>query len=189
MKHTKTRSHIQTQLHTQYTHIEGALHEEMSRFHPPSQNQTGLGSGVWQIVFLSAKVQTSKNLPMCGKCLSISTLSLRPSPLVNSCHSPSSLCVYLKLIWLQPNCPFLKFARKTWIPGLSPSQAELNTAPKGTEECVTTTLMSQGSEMLPREQQLKIQISATDGAPNRKHIVTRILEGRKNDDLKLMAKL
>ncbi len=34
------------------------------------------------------------------------------------------------------------------VPGLSPSEAELNTAPTGLEECFTGTLTSQSSQML-----------------------------------------
>lgn len=86
-KHTKTK------LCTHSSHTwEGGLHEEMSRFHPQSQNQTGLGSGVWGLAdcFLNCKganVQKFANVwKMSPHLNTVST----PFPLVNSCHSPSA---------------------------------------------------------------------------------------------------
>lgn len=106
----------------------------MSKFHLQSQNQTGLGSGR----LLSAKVQTSKDLPMCAKRLPIWTqpLSVTPFPLVNTAFRliclPLARLTFLSLFFNVTKVKFLAF----------PSQAEPNTAPTGFEECVTMTLVS-----------------------------------------------
>jgi len=62
----------------------------MSKFHLHSQNQTGSGSGVCQIVFLSAKVQTSEKLAAVWKMSPhLNTVSI-PFPLVSYYQSPSA---------------------------------------------------------------------------------------------------
>lgn len=77
--------------HTVHKHRGGPCMRKWVGFTPRVKTKQGRGLGVWQIVFLSAKVQTSRNLPKCGKCLPISTLSLPSCPPCQFLrHSPSA---------------------------------------------------------------------------------------------------
>lgn len=85
-----TQSNTIAHTHTRYTQSTRCAwgNEKVS---PPEWKPNRVGVWDCQIVFLSAKVQTSKNLPMWGKCLPISTQRLSPlPPLVDSYHSPSA---------------------------------------------------------------------------------------------------
>lgn len=128
--------------HTQYTQSTRCAWGN-ERVSPPEWKPNRVGVWDGQIVFLSAKVQTSKNLPMWGKCLPISTQRLSPLPPLSIPTTALPLNVFTFSSFDCGQTALFYSTRERRIPGLSPSQAELNTAPTGVEECVTGTLKSQ----------------------------------------------
>lgn len=128
-----------------------------------------VGIWVYQIVFLSAKVQTSKNLPMWGKCLPFPT-RLRSLPPLSVLATALPLNVFTLSSFDCGRAALFCFNRESWIHSLSSSQTELNTAPHGRKECVTGTIKSQKFKKIVLGAAITVEIcKSKEGSKTVKH--------------------
>lgn len=124
------------------------------RVSPPESNPNEVG--VWRFVTKVQKrspkiANVRKNVSPSQHCRR--SLPPPPSPAVPATDLP--LTVFILSSFGCGQTGLFNFTSERWIPGLSPFQAELNTAPPGLKECVSRTLESRQSQLLQRERAFK----------------------------------